>query len=145
MGVKRSWHCVYNLHYHFVCPLKYREVLLNEEIEKYFVEVCKEIGKRYEIEFEKIGMDKNHVHVLCGAAPKYSPSRLITVIKSITAREMFKKFPEVKEKLWGGEFWSDGYYVGSVGEGGNKEVIEKYIARQGQKPHEVQLKLFDLK
>ena len=65
---------MYNLHYHFVCPLKYREVLLNEEIERYFVEVCKEIGKRYAIEFEKIGMDKNHVHVLCGAAPKYSPS-----------------------------------------------------------------------
>ena len=118
---------------------------MNEEIEKYFVEICKEIGKRYEIEFEKIGMDKNHVHVLCGAAPKYSPSRLVTVIKSITAKEIIKKYPEVKKELWGAEFWSDGYYVASVGEGGNKEVIENYIARQGQKPHEVQLKLFEMK
>ena len=145
MGVKRSYHCAYSIHYHFVCPLKYRKVLANEEIERYFVEVCKEIGKRYEIEFEKIGMDEDHVHVLCGGAPKYSPSRIVMVIKSITAREIFKRYPKIKKELWGGEFWSDGYYVGTVGEGGNKKVIEDYIAKQGKPPHEAQLKLFDMK
>ena len=65
------------------------------------MEICKEIGKRYEIEFEKIGMDKNHVHVLCGALPKYSPSRLITVIKSLTAKEIFKKISRVEERVVG--------------------------------------------
>lgn len=111
---------------------------MSKEVEEYFVWVCKEIGKRYQIEFERIGADKNHVHVLCSAAPRYAPSRIVVIIKSITAREIFKRFRELRKELWGGEFWSDGRqalcerkYIGTAGEGGNKNVIERYIERQG--------------
>lgn len=145
MEIKRSYHCVYNIHYHFVFPVKYRKALLEEEIGIYFVKVCKEIQKRYQIEFERIGIDRDHVHILCSTVPRYSPSKIITVIKSITAREIFKKFPKIKEDLWGGEFWTDGYYVSTIGEGANKEVIEKYIERQGKTSEEVQLKIFEMK
>ena len=139
MAIKKGAHSVYEIHYHLVMPVKYRKVLLGEKVEEHFVWVCKEIEKRYGIEFERIGADKNHVHILCSAAPKYSPSEIIKIIKSITAREIFKKFPEIRKVLWGGEFWSEGKYVGTVGEGGNKGVIERYIERQGSTPKEVQL------
>ena len=139
MVLKKGAHSAYEIHYHLVMPVKYRKVLMGAEVESHYVWVCKEIDKRYEIEFERIGADKNHVHVLCSAAPRYAPSEIIKIIKSITAREIFKKFPEIRKKLWGGEFWSDGKYIGTVGEGGNKKVIERYIERQGSTPKENQL------
>jgi len=139
MVVKKAAHSAYEIHYHLVMPLKYRKVLMGKEVEEYFVWVCKQIEKRYEIEFERIGADKNHVHVLCSAAPRYVPSDIIKVIKSLTAREIFKKFPHVRKELWGRSFWSDGKYVGTVGEGGNKNVIERYIDRQGSTLEETQL------
>ena len=140
--IKRSYHCVYRIHYHFVFPVKYRKALLNKNIEQYFLDVCKGIQERYEIEFEQIGLDKDHVHVLCSATPKYSPTRIISMIKSITAREIFKKFQELRKELWGGELWTDGYHVATVGERGNRDVIQRYIKNQGKKPEEVQLRLF---
>ena len=144
MKVNKSHHCVYNIHYHFVFPVKYRKGLLDRRIRSSFVEICKEIEQRYHIEFEKIGVDTDHIHVLCSSIPRYSASRIITIIKSITAIEIFKRFPGVKKELWGGEFWTDGYYVATIGEGGNKEVIERYIEKQGKKPSEVQLELFEM-
>jgi putative transposase len=66
------------------------------------------------------------------------------IIKSITARELFKRYPDLKEQLWGGELWSEGYFVATIGEGGNKDVIRAYVAKQGKsKEHFEQLKLFN--
>ena len=115
------------------------------EIQK---EVCLEIGKRYQIEFIEIGTDKDHVHFLIQSVPTYSPTKIIQIVKSLTARKIFKQAPEVKRKLWGGEFWSDGYYVSTVGRQGSEETIRKYVKEQGkeddyQQLHEQQLKLFE--
>ncbi len=89
--------------------------------------------------------DGNHVHVLMGAPPRYSPAEVVKVIKSITGREIFRQFPQVKEELWGGEFWGDGYYVRTVGSEVTEAVIREYIKKQGQetqhKSYE-QLRLF---
>lgn len=96
----------------------------------------------------EIGTDKNHVHFLIQSVPKLSPTQIITIIKSLTAREIFKKHPEVKEQLWGGEFWSDGYFVNTVSKFGDENTITKYVKNQGQeKEYEIihkdmQLKLF---
>ena len=117
--------------YHFVCPAKYRRVVYSEEVDKTLREVCIEIEKRYEIYFVEIGTDKNHVHFLIQSVPTYSPSKIIKMIKSITAREIFEKHPEVKKKLWGGEFWSDGYFVNTVSKFGNEETIKNYVKNQG--------------
>lgn len=111
--------------YHFVCPAKYRRVVFSKEVDEVLKEVCLEIEKWYGIKFIEIGTDKNHVHFLIQSVPMYSAKKIIQTVKSITARQIFIQCPEVKKKLWGGEFWSDGYYVSTVGEKGNEETIRK--------------------
>ena len=82
------------------------------------------------------------------SVPTYSPTKIIRTVKSITAREIFKQAPEVKRKLWGGKFWTDGYYVKTVGQKGNEETVRKYVKEQGiqedyQQLHWQQLKMFE--
>lgn len=110
-------------------------------------EVCLEIANRYQIEFLEIGTDKDHVHFLVQSVPSYSPTKIITIIKSLTAKEVFAREPSVKKQLWGGEFWTDGYYVGTVGQNATEETIRQYVKNQGQENeykqlHVQQLKLF---
>ncbi len=124
-------HNVSKLMYHFVLPAKYRRVVIDEEVEKTIKDTCLEIAKRYPIHFIEIGTDKDHVHFLIQSVPTYSPTKIVTIVKGITAREVFAKCPQVKKKLWGGEFWSDGYYVATVSEHGNEEVISNYVRNQG--------------
>ena len=142
MKVRKASHCAYQIHYHIVFPVKYRKALLDKRIEKKILDLSEEISERYEIDFEQIGCDKNHIHILCSFHPKYSIGEMVRTFKSITAREIFKTFPEVKQDLWGGEFWSDGYYVATVGERGNWEVVKKYVKNQGNLDDINQLRLF---
>jgi putative transposase len=122
---------VFILLYHYVCPAKYRRVVISEEVDMTMKEICLEIEKRYEVHFLEIGTDKDHVHFLVQSVPKLSASEIIRMIKSIIAREVFKKHPEVKEKLWGGEFWTDGYFVNTVSKFGDETSISKYVRDQG--------------
>jgi putative transposase len=124
-------HNVSVLLYHFVCPAKYRKVVFSKDVDNEIKNVCLEIGKRYEMVFIEIGTDKNHVHFLIQSVPTQSPSRIIQTVKSITAKEVFKKMPEVKKMLWGGEFWSKGYFTNTVGHKGNEETVRKYVREQG--------------
>ena len=125
-------HNVSVLMYHFVCPAKYRRVVIDEQVDQVIKETCKEIEKRYEIRFIEIGTDRDHVHFLIQSVPTYSPKKIIQIVKSITAKKVFEECPQVKKKLWGGEFWTDGYYVATVSEHGNEAVIAKYVKEQGQ-------------
>lgn len=125
--------------YHLVFPAKYRRVVFEEKVEEKLKEVCLEISKRYEIEFLEIGTDKDHVHFLVQSVPMYSPKKIAQMIKSLTAREILKGCPEVKVKLWGGEFWSDGYFVSTVGKHGDENAIQQYVKNQGQEKNYVQL------
>jgi REP element-mobilizing transposase RayT len=113
--------------------------VISEEVDMTLKEVCIEISKRYEIKFIEIGTEGDHVHFLVQSVPKYSPTKIVTTIKSKTAKEIFKKHPEVKEKLRGGEFWTDGYYVSTVGKYGDETVITNYVKSQGTEEHYKQL------
>ncbi len=140
-------HNVSVLIYHFVCPAKYRRVVISEEVDKTLKEVCMGISKRYEISFLEIGTDKNHIHFLIQSVPAYSATKIIQTIKSITAKKVFEKHPEVKKQLWGGEFWSDGYFVNTVSKFGSEDTIRKYVKQQGiekeyKKMYYQQLRLF---
>ncbi len=133
--------------YHIVCVAKYRRVVFNTVVDKQLKETCLEIAKRYEITFLEIGCDKDHVHFLVQSVPLYSPKRVVQQIKSITAREIFRRCPEVKKQLWGGEFWTDGYFVSTVGQHSTESVIKQYIQNQGteseyEQLYEEQLNLF---
>jgi putative transposase len=141
--VEKGYHCAYQTHYHIVFPVKYRKALLSKEIEKDILAISQEISERFDIVFEQIGCDINHIHILCSFHPKYSIGQIVRVFKSNTARELFKKNPKLKQELWGGEFWTDGYYVATVGERGNWSVVEKYIRKQGKDPKQLQLRLFE--
>ena len=125
-------HNVSVLIYHFVCPAKYRRVVFDTEVDEVLRETCIEIEKRYEIKFLEIGIDKDHVHFLIQSVPKKSVTEIIRIIKSLTAREVFARCPGVKKKLWGGQFWTDGYYVSTVGQKGNEETVRRYVKEQGR-------------
>ena len=133
--------------YHIVCPAKYRRAVFTTPVDQKLKEVCLGISKRYEITFLEIGTDHDHVHFLVQSVPMYSPKRIVQIIKSLTAREIFRACPEVKKQLWGGEFWTDGYFISTVGQHGNESVIKKYIQDQGaeeeyEQLYEEQLNLF---
>ena len=141
----RKSHNVSILLYHFVCPAKYRRVVIDEKVDLVLKEVCLEIADRYQVEFLEIGTDKDHVHFLVQSVPSYSPTKIIIMIKSLTAREVFARVPSVKKQLWGDEFWTDGYYVGTVGQHATEEVIKQYVRNQGQEEQYVQLHVQQLK
>ena len=134
-------HNVSVLLYHIVCPTKYRRVVISAAVDEKLRDVCAEISKRYEIEFLEIRTDRDHVHFLVQSVPMYSPKRIVQIMKSITAREIFRACPEVKRQLWGGEFWTDGYFISTVGKHGNEQMIQQYIRQQGSAEDE-QLDLF---
>ncbi len=141
--VRKGYHCAWQIHYHIVFPVKYRKGLLDKEVVEIIKETAIGIQERYAMEIEAMGMDKDHIHILCGAHPKVSPGQIVQTFKSITGREIFRRKPSVKKELWGGEFWTDGYYVGTVGERGNWATVEKYIQEQGRPKEELkQLELF---
>ena len=128
--------------YHIVCPTKYRRTVFALQVDGKLKEVCNEIQKRYEIEFLEIGTDDDHVHFLVQSVPLMSPKQIVQIIKSITAREVFKCCPQVKQYLWGGKFWSEGYFVSTVGAHGNEQMIKNYVQQQGKSEENGQLRLF---
>ena len=88
---------------------------MSEEVSEILREVRLEISQRYEIHFLEIGCDEDHVHFLIQSVPMLSPKKIVNTVNSLTAREIFRLHPEVKRFLWGGKFWTSGYYINTVG------------------------------
>ncbi len=140
VSLEHACHKVYLIKYHMIFVVKYRkDMLISEDYINHMKIILKEIQKRYFLTPETIGFDEDHVHILMQSAPRYSPSRVMQIVKSITAREMFKQFPEIKEELWGGEFWSDGGCIKTIGEGNNGDIVRDYIKKQGRKENQLRL------
>jgi putative transposase len=143
MGIKRTKHAVYDLKYHLVWVPKYRKNILDGEITEYLKEVFEKIAQEYEFEIDTIGIMEDHVHIFVGAPPRYSPAEIVQIMKSISAREVFKKYPKLRKQLWAGELWNDGYFVRSVGDNVVADIIRKYIEYQIHEENSSQLKLFE--
>ena len=139
MEVSYACHCSYRIRYHMVFVLKYRKQLISVSVFEFLKSVFHGISERYFMNFHAIGTDEDHLHILVEAAPRYSPSRIMQVCKSITAIQIFKQFPELKDDLWGGEFWSDGGHIDTVGDGYDVKAMEEYIRRQGTNQHQLTL------
>ena len=138
------YHNISECYYHIQLTIKYRKPLFDAQTEGVIIESMKGFKERYAIEVQTVGFDRNHVHYLCRFLPKYSGGQVIRLIKSITSRNVFQLVPEIKKELWGGEFWTDGYYISTISGRGDKKVIEKYIEKQGRKEDVKQLRLFDI-
>ena len=144
---KDIWYWHHNIsecYYHIQLTIKYRRSVLEPAVEEVIRDVMKGFKDRYVLEVSELGFDQNHIHLLCRFLPKYSGGQVIRLIKSITAKEVFKRTPQVKRQLWGGELWTDGYYIATISGKGNKSVIENYIRKQGRGKDLSQLKLFAL-
>lgn len=141
MEVRHASHCTYRIRYHLVLVLKYRKRLITSEIFAYMQKICSGISARYYFYFEALGSDGDHLHIVVECAPKHSPSEVMQICKSILAKQVFKKFPKLREELWGGEFWSDGGHVDSIGDGRGLDEVKKYVSNQGKKSP--QLTLFE--
>ena len=142
-ALRRSKHAVYDLKYHFVWIPKYRKKLLTPEIGDYTKELFERIAEEYGLIIDTREVVEDHVHIFLEAPPRLSPSRIVQILKSISARELFRQFPHLRQKLWGGQFWSDGYFVRAVGDEVTGDVIRRYIEYHQHEQGIVQLRLWD--
>ena len=143
MGIKSTRHVVYDLKYHLVWVPKYRKNIFDDEIKESVKEVFQKIAEEYEFKIDTMEVMEDHVHVFIEAPPRYSPSHIVQIIKSISAREIFKKYPKLRKQLWAHELWSDGYFVRSVGDKVTADIIRKYIEYQTHEIQASQLKMFE--
>ena len=123
------------------CP-KYRRVVLRGNVGRYVAKVVREVAERYDFSVVELAVMPDHVHLFVSATPEIAPAEIVRVVKSITAREVFKRFPGIKRMLWGGNPWERGYFVMSSGTGTTDEMIQRYIKQQRSPQANDQPKLF---
>jgi putative transposase len=117
---------------------------LDRGVSEYLKEVFGKIAEEYGFKIDTIGIKEDHVHIFVEAQPKYSPAEVVQIMKSISAREVFKKFPKLRKQLWAGELWNDGYFVRSVGDKVTADIIRKYIEYQAHEDDSNQLNMFPI-
>ncbi len=142
MVYRTTAHAAYDTAYHLVWSPKYRKHILAGAIAVRVEEMFKEIAESYDITIDEMEVSPDHVHLFCSFPPRYSIAQVVTRFKSLSARAVFREFPQVKRKLWGGELWEDGYFARTVGDKVTAEVIRKYIRRH-KEAQDVQRDLFD--
>jgi len=127
MNLKKTSHAVYEAKYHLVwCP-KYRKKILADEMRARVKELFFEIASHFDFEIDRCEVSEDHIHILISFPPRYSVSKVVGILKSISGSKIFKEFPKVRKKLWGGHFWEQGYFYRTVGEQVTDDVIRKYI------------------
>jgi putative transposase len=144
VGIRRTRHAVYDLKYHLVWVPKYRVRLLRGEVAGYLKEVFSRIAEEYDWHIDTMEVMEDHVHVFIEVPPAYSPAKVVQILKSLSARELFRQFPKVKREMWSGKIWGEGYFVRSVGDKVTSEVIRKYIEYQRQEDNPEQLRMFEM-
>ena len=128
MGLKRASHAVYDTVYHLVwCPKYRKKIFAGEEVRQRAEQLIREICEEYGFGVEEMEVAEDHVHILVSFPPKHSIGEVVRIIKSISARELFRVFPRLKKKLWSGELWEDGYFARTVGDRLTRQIIDKYI------------------
>ena len=119
--------------YHFVWIPKYRNAVFKRPYAEYLKALICKIAYDYDMEMSEIEVVDDHIHMMLQAEPKESPSHIMQVIKSISAREFFKQYPEIKRKyFWGGKLWTNSFYVETVGNR-NEAQVRKYVQGQLEK------------
>ena len=141
MVLRTTSHAVYEAQYHLVwCP-KYRKRILIGDVAKRVKELFEEIAEHFDFEIDRCEVSVDHVHILLSFPPRYSVSRVVGILKSISGSRVFREFPKVKEQLWAGHFWEQGYFFRTVGQQVTDDVIRKYIEQHSSSRD--QLRLFE--
>ncbi len=128
--IKRTHHAVYDLKYHIVWIPKYRKSIFSEELSTSAKSIFRAIAEQHDFEIDIMEIMEDHVHIFVSAPPRYAPAQIVQIFKSISAREIFKKYPSLRRVLWKRELWNDGYFVRSVGDKVTSDVIRRYIKYQ---------------
>jgi putative transposase len=131
--LRRTAHAVYEAQYHLVWTPKYRKALLHGAVAQRLDPMLREIAQAYEIEIDEMEVATDHVHIFCSFPPKLAISRAVSILKSLSARGLFREFPHLRQELWGGQFWSDSFFARTVGDRVTAETVRRYI--QGHRGH----------
>ena len=126
------------------CPKYRKKIFRRGEIRERAEQLIREISDEYGFEIVEMEVAVEHVHLLLSFPPKRSIGEVVRIIKSNTARELFREFPSMKRRLWAGELSEDGYFARTVGDRMTREVIEKYIEHHRdleQGPAQLEFKL----
>ncbi len=144
MVLRRTPHAVYDTLYHVVWSPQYRRDVWQGEIRQRVQELFADIAEQYDITIEEMEVSPDPIHLLCAFPPRYSMAHVVTRCKSLRARAIFREFPRIKRRLWGGELWEEGYVARTVGDKVTAEVIRRYIQQHRlEKSGDAQLSLFE--
>ena len=144
MPIRRTSHAVYDTQYQLVWAPKYRKWILRGDIRAHVESLFEQIAEDFGFDIEEMEVANDHVHLFLSLPPRYSISKAVGILKSISASRVFQEHPEVKRELWGGELWEDGYFARTVGDKVTAEIIKRYIRYHRQeKKSPQQLDLFD--
>lgn len=131
--LNKGCHSVYAIQFHLVMCIKYRHKILQGGIEKRLKELVLNVAEKFGIEILEQECDKDHIHILFSCPPSVSPSRFVNSLKSVTSRILRKEYHEyLKQYLWNGKFWSDSYFIASVGQV-TLEDIKHYVQTQKER------------
>lgn len=129
MELQRSRNSVYNIAYHIVWCVKYRKPLLTGKVAEHLKGLLHQVARDNGFTIETMEIMPDHVHLFVRATPNHLVASMVKALKGVTARFLFKEFPELKKELWGGHLWNPSYYVGTVGHI-SEETVRKYIESQ---------------
>ena len=145
MELQRNTHHVFRIMYHFVWIPKYRRKVFVEPYRSVLKGIIEQIGYDYNIEIVELEVPTDHIHMVVRSEPKVSPSDIMQIIKSISARQFFRLHPEIKKKyFWGGKLWTQSYFVETIGNA-NEETIRRYVQNQLAEMDKVEKKSTQLK
>jgi putative transposase len=133
MTIRHSSHSRYDLWYHFAWSTKYRKHVWKDDGQKEAVKrLFRQIALHYDMEIGAIELLSDHIHLTLAAPPRIAPARAAQILKSLSTKALFNRYPELKRIYWGGELWVQGYFVRSIGPGLTKEQIDAYILEQSE-------------
>ena len=123
---------VYSIQYHLVWCVKYRHAILHGEIDADVKELLTKIALDNEIQIIEMKSDKDHIHLLIDCKPQHVIPSVVKAFKGVSARLLFKKHPELKQRLPGGHLWNSSYFVATVSDD-IEEQMRSYIKSQKKK------------
>ena len=145
MSIKRTSHAVYDTCYHLVwCPKYRKDIFVRAEVKERAEQLLREIAEQYEFEMQELEVAEDHVHLMVSFPPRYAISEVVRLIKSLNGRELFRSFPSLKQRLWAGQMWEDGYFARTVGDRMTSEAVRRYIQyhrKIEQGPAQLRMKL----